>query len=133
MRRRTARTHGDAGTSELLADRAQMNAQLSTDLAEGPALGVQVGSTLNVHRATVTAQSTKTWSAVLVIGCVGSVRRIRSPLGCDVLVDVEEVARIVGTLDLDQAVVVLAVVVLDLVVIVVLHEVDVAAGLCVRG
>ena len=132
MRRRTARTHGDAGTSELLADRAQMNAQLST-AAEGPALGVQVGSTLNVHRATVTAQSTKTWSAVLVIGCVGSVRRIRSPLGCDVLVDVEEVARIVGTLDLDQAVVVLAVVDLDLVVIVVLHEVDVAAGLCVRG
>ena len=39
MRRRTARTHGDAGTSELLADRAQMNAQLSTDLAEGPGPG----------------------------------------------------------------------------------------------
>ena len=56
-------------------------------------------------------------------------RRIRWPLGGDVLVDVEEVARIVGTLDLDQAVVVLAVVVLDFVVIVVLHEVDIAAGL----
>jgi hypothetical protein len=40
---------------------------------------------------------------------------------------VEEVARIVGTLDLDQAVVVLAVVVLDFFVIVVLHEVDIAA------
>ena len=57
MRRRTARTHGDAGTSELLADRAQMNAQLSTDLAEGPALGVQVGRTLNVHCVTVTSLS----------------------------------------------------------------------------
>ena len=57
----------------------------------------------------------------------------RWPLRCDVLVDVKEVARIVGTLDLDQAVVVLAVVVLDFVVIVVLHEVDVTAGLCVRG
>ena len=38
---------------ELLADRAPMNAQLGTDLAQGPALGVQVGCTLNVHRATV--------------------------------------------------------------------------------
>jgi hypothetical protein len=54
-----------------------MNAQLSTDLAQAPALGVQVGRPLYVHGATVTAQSTKTWSAVLVIGCVGSVRRIR--------------------------------------------------------
>ena len=26
-----------------------MNAQLGTDLAQGPALGVQVGCTLNVH------------------------------------------------------------------------------------
>ena len=48
-------------------------------------------------------------------------------------VGVEEVAGIVCLLDLDQAVVVLPVVVLDFVVIVVLHEVDVAAGLCVRG
>jgi hypothetical protein len=71
----------------------------------------------------------RTWLAVLVIGCAGPVRRIRWPLRCDVLVDVEEVAGIVRPLDLDQAVMVLAVVVLDLVVIVVLHEVDVAAGL----
>ena len=55
--------------------------------------------------------------------------QIRWPLGCDVLVDVEEVAGIVRPLDLDQAVVVLAVVVLDLAVVVILHEVDVAAGL----
>ena len=49
-----------------------MNAKLGTDLAHGPTLAVQVCCTVNVHRATVTAQSTKTWSAVLVIGCVGS-------------------------------------------------------------
>ena len=104
-------------------------AQLGTDLAKVPTLGVQVGCTLNVHGATVTVQSPRTWSAVLVIGCVGSAPRIRWPLGCDVLVDVEEVAGIVRPLDFDQAVVVLAVVVLDLVVIVILHEVDVAAGL----
>jgi hypothetical protein len=60
--------------------------------------------------------------------------RRSDPLGAgclwgDVLVDVEEVAGIVGPLDLDQPVVVLAVVVPDLVVVVVLHEVDVAAGL----
>ena len=42
---------------ELLADRAPMNAQLGTDLAQGPALGVQVGCTLNVHGATVTSLS----------------------------------------------------------------------------
>jgi hypothetical protein len=57
--------------------------------------------TLNVHGVTVSAQSPRTWSAVLVIGCVGSARHIRWALGCDVLVEVEEVARIVGTLDLD--------------------------------
>ena len=125
----TAATHGDAGTLELLAHRGRSEAQLRTDLAQGPALGVQVGCTLNVHGVTVTAQSPKTWSAVLVIGCVGSARRIRWRLGCVVLIDVEEVAGIVRPLDLDQAVVVLAVVVLDLVVIVILHEVDVAAGL----
>jgi hypothetical protein len=38
--RRSAATHGDAGLAKLLADRAQMNAQLGTDLAEGPTLGV---------------------------------------------------------------------------------------------
>jgi hypothetical protein len=33
------------------------NAQLGTDLAQGPALGVQIGCTLNVHGATVTILS----------------------------------------------------------------------------
>jgi hypothetical protein len=37
-----------------MADIGPMNAQLGADLAQGPALGVQVGSTLNVHGATVT-------------------------------------------------------------------------------
>jgi hypothetical protein len=50
---RAAATHGDASPLELLADRAPMNAQLGTDLAQGPTLGVQVGSTLNIHRDTV--------------------------------------------------------------------------------
>jgi hypothetical protein len=54
MSGRTAATHGDAGTLELLADRAPVNAQLGTDLAQSPTLGIQVGCTLNVHRATVT-------------------------------------------------------------------------------
>ena len=54
---RSAATHGDAGTAKLIADRGPMNAQLGTDLAQGPALGVQVGCTLNVHRATVTSLS----------------------------------------------------------------------------
>jgi hypothetical protein len=53
----TARTHSDAGTLKLLADRAPMNAQLSTNLAQRPALVVQVGCTLNVHRATVAAHA----------------------------------------------------------------------------
>jgi hypothetical protein len=55
--RRSAATHGHAGPLELLADRAPMNAQLGTNLAQGPALGVQVGCTLNVHRATATSLS----------------------------------------------------------------------------
>ena len=59
MSGRTAATHGDAGPLELLADRAPMNAQLGTDLAQGPTLGVQVGCTLNVHRATVTSLSAR--------------------------------------------------------------------------
>jgi hypothetical protein len=57
MNRRAAATQGDAGTLELLADRAPMKAQLSSDLAQGQAPGVQVGRTLNVHRATVTSLS----------------------------------------------------------------------------
>ena len=55
MSRSTAATHGDAGTAKLIAHRGRRDAQLGTDLAQGPALGVQVGCTLNVHRATVTA------------------------------------------------------------------------------
>ena len=39
---------------ELLTDRARMNAKFGTDLAECPALDVQVGCTLNVHRVTIT-------------------------------------------------------------------------------
>jgi len=34
-----------------------MNAQLGTDLAQRPTLGVQVGCTVNVHRDTVTTRS----------------------------------------------------------------------------
>jgi hypothetical protein len=34
-----------------------MNAQLGTDLAQGPTLGVQVGCTVNLRCATVTSRS----------------------------------------------------------------------------
>jgi hypothetical protein len=54
MSGRTAATQSDAGALELLAHRAPMHVQLSSDLAKGPALGIQVGCTLNVHRDTVT-------------------------------------------------------------------------------
>jgi hypothetical protein len=52
---RTARTHVDAGTAKLFAGLAPMNAQLGTNLAQSPALGVQPDCTLNVHGATVMA------------------------------------------------------------------------------
>jgi hypothetical protein len=53
-----AATQSDASPLELLAGRAPMNAQLGTDLAQGPApWGVQVGCTLDVYRATVTSLS----------------------------------------------------------------------------
>ena len=53
MAGRPTATHCDAGTLELLADRAPMNPQLGTNLAQsGPV--IQVGGTLNVHGATVT-------------------------------------------------------------------------------
>jgi hypothetical protein len=42
---------------ELFADRAPVNAQLGTDPAQGPALGVQISCTLYVHRVTVTILS----------------------------------------------------------------------------
>ena len=51
---RSPQTHGDAGTLQPFAHCAPMNAQLGADLAQRAALGVQVGSTLNIHRATVT-------------------------------------------------------------------------------
>ena len=57
MSRRAARTHGGACTLELLTDRAPMNAQLNTDLAESPTLGAQLGRTLNVYRVTITTVS----------------------------------------------------------------------------
>ena len=50
----TAATHGDAGTAELMAHSGPGKAQLGTDLAQGPALAIQLGCTLNVHGATVT-------------------------------------------------------------------------------
>jgi hypothetical protein len=53
---RTATTHGDASLAKLLAHSSPWNAQLGTDLAQGPALGVQVSCTLNVHCATVTSR-----------------------------------------------------------------------------
>jgi hypothetical protein len=53
--RRAAATHGDAGTAKLPTHCGRRDAQLGTDLAQGPTLGVQVGRTLNVHRATVTS------------------------------------------------------------------------------
>ena len=57
MSGRSDATHGDAGVGELLADRAPMNAQLGTDLAQRPTLGVQLGCTVNVHRDTVASRS----------------------------------------------------------------------------
>jgi hypothetical protein len=38
-----AATQGDAGTAKLMAHAGPRNAQLGTDLAQGPTLGVQVG------------------------------------------------------------------------------------------
>jgi hypothetical protein len=43
--RRSAPACGDAGPLKLLADRAPMNAQLGTDLAQAPAMDIQVGRT----------------------------------------------------------------------------------------
>jgi hypothetical protein len=48
---------GSSGFPKLFADRAPMKSQLSSDLAQSPALDVQVGRTLNVHGATVTIPS----------------------------------------------------------------------------
>jgi|SoiMethySBSTD1v2_1073268.scaffolds.fasta_scaffold148848_5 hypothetical protein len=78
-----------------------MNAQFGTDVAHGQSPGVQVGSTLNVHGVTVTAQCQgRGWRPWLSAES-DRPRRIRWSLGCDVLVEVEEVTGIVGSLDLD--------------------------------
>jgi hypothetical protein len=50
---RSAAAHGDAGSAKLMAYGRPGNAQLGTDLAQGPTLGVQVGRTRNVHCATL--------------------------------------------------------------------------------
>ena len=55
--RRSATTHRDAGLVKPFTDGGPMNAQLGTDLTQGPALGVQVGCMLNVHRGSVTAHA----------------------------------------------------------------------------
>src|SRR5579859_3832556 len=75
------------------------------------------------------ARTEQTAAAALALPAI---RGAGDPSGRDVLVHVEQIAGIVRPLDLDQSVVVLAVVVADLVVVVVLHEVDVAARLGVR-
>jgi hypothetical protein len=51
---RGAATHRYARAMKLIGDSGPMNAQLRTDLAQGPTLGVRVGHTLTVHGATVT-------------------------------------------------------------------------------
>jgi hypothetical protein len=57
MSGRPAATHGDSGLAKLMAHGGPGNAQLGTDLAQTPTLGVQVGCTLNVHGDTVTSRS----------------------------------------------------------------------------
>jgi hypothetical protein len=57
MSGRAAATCDDAGTPKLMAHGGPGNAQLGTDLAQGPAPGVQIGCTRNVHRVTVPSLS----------------------------------------------------------------------------
>jgi hypothetical protein len=49
MRGRTGAIQSEAGTAKSIAHGCPGNAQLGTDLAQGPTLGVQLGCTLNVH------------------------------------------------------------------------------------
>jgi hypothetical protein len=63
LRRRTATTHGDASPTKPLAHGGPGEAQLGTDLAQGPTLGVQVGCPLNVHGDTVTSRSAASGSS----------------------------------------------------------------------
>ena len=82
------------------------------------------------------ASPSRAWYAYAVAALALQTRSLDGAalcLWCDVLVYVEEVVGIVGPFELNQAVVVLAVVVLNSVVVVVLHKVDVAARLGVRG
>ena len=51
----SAATHSEAGSRELLTDRAPMSAQLGTDLAQGATPGRTSRCTFNVHGATATA------------------------------------------------------------------------------
>ena len=53
------RTHAHARAVELSADGSPMNSQLDIDLAQDPALAIQLRSTLEVHSATVTANLTR--------------------------------------------------------------------------
>jgi hypothetical protein len=69
MRRRAAATHDGSGTLELFADCAPMNAQLGSDLAQGPALGVEVGCTLIVH-GRYRNQSQEDRLSIEIAGCV---------------------------------------------------------------
>jgi|SRR5215211_5536329 len=50
---RSAATHGHASPTKLVAHCGRGNALLGTDLAQGPAAGVQVRRTLNIHWVTV--------------------------------------------------------------------------------
>ena len=46
-------THGDTGATKMIVDHVPSNAQLRADLAQGPALGIQLCRTLNIHSATL--------------------------------------------------------------------------------
>jgi hypothetical protein len=54
MSGRADTTHGDARATKLMTHGGPGNAHLGTDLAQGPALGVQIGCTLKLHGATLT-------------------------------------------------------------------------------
>jgi len=46
-------THRDTGATKMIVDHLPPKAQLRADLAQGPALGIQLCRTLNVHSATL--------------------------------------------------------------------------------
>ena len=52
VRRCADGTHGDTGATEMIMNNIRSNVQLCADLAQGPALGIQLCCTLNVHRTT---------------------------------------------------------------------------------